>query len=427
MTDEEMLAKTWRSVEIEQDCSYGFTKEKAIALYTGWSSVKEYCGILHDKDYKQDGETKREDHVHLLLFFNCPVATRNILGRCKSIGLPDDCIKFNQLEKIKSKSGAVNYLTHRDEVNEHPWKHVYDTSELFTNMDFEEVASKAHSSKVFQISDIRKKEIIDKISNGDICEYNKHKFMTDYEMIELDSVIKKAFELRALRLAKESREMEVIFISGDSGVGKDVFAVEWCKKMGLDYFRTNNNDKFPFDDYRGEPAIIWSDARDTTFKINELFNLLDNHFQSKQKARFHDRLLSCKVMLITSVQPLKKWYDWELHNDSNPHKEPVKQLYRRIGTYVKMDADFVRLGILNATEDGYSFLSKMPNTYTFKDNKIKTQEEQKAKIKSMFGMMGAFCEDMEKAIDKIPDSSFKPIGEEEIPFKGKSDSSPFES
>lgn len=353
-----MADKSWKTCEITQDCSYGWTEDKVKEFLDGWSSVKDYAYIVHDKDKKDDNVTPREPHIHLMLRFSCAVHTSAILARAKRVGLSEDCITDNRIQKMKSWSGALNYLTHRDEHK--PWKHVYENSEVQSNFDWELESESAHQAKLLTKNKAREKEIVDAIASGEIRQYNLSEKLTPYEETQYASAVKTAFARRTRELKLESeRRMEVIFISGESGVGKDSFARSWCEDKGLSYFTTGNNDKSPFDDYMGQDVIIWSDARDDVFKPAQIHTMLDNHWASTQKARFVDQVLNCQYFIITSVKPLNEWYK----NFYSKEGEDIKQLYRRIKTWYDMDSEDITCRIYDQSLNEYIYTDSYINIY----------------------------------------------------------------
>lgn len=397
--------KSWRMCEIEQDVSYGWDLQSAQAFIDGWSPVERYYFILHHGDYKEGGNAvegtgdPRDPHVHLLMRFTHPVPTSAIIARAKAIGLPDDCITSNRIQKIKKWSNAVNYLTHRDEAL--PWKHVYDISEVHTNGDYELDAQEGHASKVLRKNNLRLVEILKGIEDGVIKEYNINDYLTVTEQVLYDSDITKAFKVVNAINAKGEREMEVIFISGPSGVGKDTFAREWCKQRNLAYYCTNNNPENPFDDYRGEPVIIWSDARDNVFKPHNLHQLFDNHYSSKQKSRYHDTYIAAKYMLVTSIVPIEDWYTKFYEKED----EDKTQLYRRVKAVFEMNEDRIAIKVWNGDKKEYNYTpATLPNTFMHKEAHLSTEADQ---IEFTKDLLGGMAQNLQFVADNIDNPAYK--------------------
>lgn len=381
-----LSSKSTGYIEITQDCSYGWTIDSVNKFLDGWSAVMKYAYILHDKDHKEDG-SPRNPHIHLLIkFVSRSYPWSAIIARAKAVALPDDCITPNRLQKVKGWAAALNYLTHRDEHLF--YKHVYDSSEVISNFDWQLECEKYHSEKDLKTSNLREKEIIEGIFSGTIKEYNLDKFMSNYEIVKYDSSIAKAFKHVTLKSFKEERNMEVMFVTGPSGVGKDTFAVDWAQKNGLDYYRTNNNPDTPFDNYRGEPVIIWSDARDDIMKPHNLHQLLDNHYSSMQKSRYHDKYIAAKYLIITSIKPIEEWYSQFYRKES----EDITQLYRRVHTVFIMSADVVKIKVFNQKTNSYDMLPlEIPNTFSHDADYLDTTEKQLDFAKKLLGGMSDTC------------------------------------
>ena len=341
----------------------------------------------------------RDPHVHLLMRFTHPVPTSALIARAKAIGLPDDCITPNRIQKIKKWSNAVNYLTHRDEGL--PWKHVYDVSEVFTNGDYELDAQEGHASKALRRNNLRLVEILKGIEEGVIREYNINEHLTVTEQVLYDNDIAKAFKVVTARDMKGDREMEVMFVSGPSGVGKDTFAREWCKKRNLAYYCTNNNPSNPFDDYKGEPVIIWSDARDNIFKPHNLHQLFDNHFASKQQARYKDKYIAAKYMIVTSIKPIEEWYT-KFYSDADEDKT---QLYRRVRAVFEMNEKDIVMKVWNGSTKVYDTLpGVLPNTFTHNEEKLSSEADQTAFMKELLGGM---AQNIQFVSDNLDNPAYK--------------------
>lgn len=376
--------QSWRQVEINQQWQFGWTPENAEKFVDGWVSVKKYAGIGHDKDFSRDDYEKGDEvlvapHTHLMIKFRSPVPTDAILARAKAVGLPDDCIKVNCLEKIKSWKGALNYLTHRD--CHLPYKHIYDPSEVFSDFDWQAECEGYHVEQGIKPTRLREKEIVDAIFRGDIKEYDLLDHMMPYEVVQYDSAICKSFKYLARVNMQNERSMQVIFISGPSRIGKDTFAIEWCKKRGFAYYRTNNNPEHPFDNYQGQPVIIWSDARDDIFKPHSLHQLLDNHYSSMQESRYHDKYIAAKYLLITSIKPLDEWYT----NFYSKEREDKTQLYARIAINIDIQDSYLLYYTYNLSTKTYDYTGKTPNVYKHDEDYVDTPDKQSALVESFLG------------------------------------------
>lgn len=394
--------KSWKTVEITQNCDYGWNEEKVTEFLLNWSVVKNYAWIKHHLDKTISGDYV-SPHLHLLLRFNDSVPTSAIIARCAKIGLDVNCITENRLQKCISWSAALNYLTHRDVVD--PLKHKYDVSEVVSNFNWLDDAEQAHKKKELTKDREKAKIICEQIYNGIITQYNIFNVLTPWELVLYKKEWEDAFSVYNKMLkTKGDRCMDVLFVSGASGVGKDTFADHWCKDNNLVYYRTSNNDVYPFDDYANQPVIIWSDARDNVFTPQQLFALLDPNWQSSQKARFRDIALNCKVMIITSIKPLDKWYSESMEKND----EQKTQLYRRIKTWFKLDDRYVRIYAYDPALNTYRDTELvLPNVYKYDDKQLDTKEKQIEYVKSLLGNTASALQNMADHVEDIANNYSK--------------------
>ena len=167
--------------------------------------------------------------------------------------------------------------------------------------------------------------------------------------------------------------MEVIYCYGEPGTGKTVYAKEYCKSLGYDFFISGSSND-PFDGYLGEEAIILDDLRGSCFAFADLLKILDNNTRSQVKSRYYNKVVTCKLIVITSSMNITKLYS--MFNDE-VNKEPLEQLKRRCKTVLQFDADNIQLYIWNKTKRMYDYVTTIPNTYSkMYDTEEMTEEEK---------------------------------------------------
>lgn len=81
----------------------------------------KYAYILHDKD-----KSAERKHCHYVLMFSSPRSFKSVANDLE--------IPVTMLQKVYSKKGILDYLTHENDPN----KHHYDLSEITANFDVEE-------------------------------------------------------------------------------------------------------------------------------------------------------------------------------------------------------------------------------------------------------------------------------------------------
>ena len=177
-----------RICEIVQQIEYMKYNKEEIEKILIEKNVKDYAFILHDKD---DGV---KAHYHIALRFDTPRKSDQI---AKWFDVPENCIA-----KVKGKwKDILKYLTHENAKE----KYQYSEEDVTCNFDLA-------SAKI--TGDGRKEEIINKIANGDIREWNIAKELTVVEFDKYKRSIENAFAYRQKILMEEKdREMECIFIT----------------------------------------------------------------------------------------------------------------------------------------------------------------------------------------------------------------------
>lgn len=188
-----------------------------------------------------------------------------------------------------------------------------------------------------------------KIVNGDIREFNLYDEVNIIEYDKYKKSIDNAFMYRQKILLKESnRSMKVIFITGKSGCGKTTYAKMTCENLNYSYFVSSGSND-PFDGYAGQDCVILDDLRGSSFSFSDLLKITDNHTNSSVKSRYKNKILECKLLIITSVMPIEDFYK----NVFESSEEPLIQFERRCQTYVKMDSDYMDIFIFDDSKGMY--------------------------------------------------------------------------
>lgn len=322
----------------------------------GNSAIKDYAYILHDKDNKKE-------HIH--------IAIRTIDSRQSDYVAKWFGVLENAVGRVKGKwSDMLKYLTHRNA----PDKHQYDDDEVKSNFDWKKAVAKGEEN-------IRLDGIIEDIANGKIREYNYTQYITDREYIKYKRQIETAFNYRKDKLRGEKREMEGIFITGDSGLGKTTYAKLICEEKGYSYFVSSGSNDV-LDGYMGEEVVILDDLRPSCMGLSDLLKMLDNHTASTVKSRYKNKVLECKLIIITSVLGIDKFF----HNVFTEEKETIVQLKRRCKTYIRMHLDTIDIMIYDDYLRDYDLpiTAKNPIANMYKAKRL-SRAEQIDKLKEMLG------------------------------------------
>lgn len=339
--------KSLRSIEVEQKSEYGFTLDAVKKLLDGFEAVKKYAYIQHGRPIED-----KDDHVHLLLWFKYPYPTELLIKRLTDTGIQAG---IQQLEKIKKEDSAVAYLTH-----ENVDKPKYDRGGIYTNIDADEIKKsidKAVSRKALRRDPDRAVELTNSIVRGDIRLYNLHEYVDAVEYNIYNKDIKLAFEYRmSMLLGEKERHMECLFITGKSGTGKSTYAKKVAADKGYSFFVSSGSND-PLDGYRGEDCIILDDLRGSTMKMSDLLKMLDNHTQSSVTSRYRNKVIECKMMIITTVYDLDTFFSKVFEHDG----EPVTQLKRRCGLLLHFYPEKIGMYVYDKKKQTHVYVGDMPN------------------------------------------------------------------
>lgn len=364
-----------RSCEVMQYIEYmNLSPEGIKNILESKSMVKDYAIILHDKDI----DTK--PHYHIAIRFNNVVDYKNV---AKWFGIEEQYVG-----KVKGRwQDILKYLTHENA----PMKYQYSTDDVVCNFDYNQAKEDGLG---------RKEEIMQRIVNGEIREFNLHKEINIIEYDKYRKSIENAFLYRQKFLKEKSeREMEVVFISGVSGSGKTTQAKMMCESQNYSYFVSSSSND-PFDGYEGQDAIILDDLRGSSFSFADLLKITDNHTSSSVKSRYKNKILECRLIIITSILPIEEFYS----NVFESSEEPLIQFKRRCQTYIQMTRKLMRVSYFDKDKDDYVVYRTVQNPVAkyFEFNKAKTIEHRVNIISNLLG----------SALDYVIDEDFEDTDEQ---------------
>ena len=291
-------------------------------------NIKTWAYVLHDKDVNEDG-TPVEPHVHIVieLYESRQFST---IGGYVGVQAQYVCA-IRQRRKVGKRmmsdiGGALSYLTHRNA----PDRYQYEDTDVIakSGYDWQTVRAKSEMSmaecKTFS-------RVLDGIEKGQIRRYNLYEKVSMKMYLEHKIEFDRAFEFREMKLKSDSnRSIEVVYITGEAGAGKTTVAKQYCEQHGYSYC-VSGRTRDPLQDYQGEDALILDDLRPETFSLADLLKLLDLHTASSAGARYHDKWLEVRIIIITTVLPIESFYCLMVGRD-----EPFEQLKRRCRTMIHL-------------------------------------------------------------------------------------------
>ena len=305
--------------EIVSTVESGFTDEKIKGVLADLPC--EYAYILHDKDvYTKEDEEKNENHKegqpkapHYHVYINFGKTTWDSDRVAKRFE-----VAGNFVNKVKGRQADMeDYLTHRNA----PEKFQYADDEVISNYDWQKSrdTKKEKGNRKERAFFIRQK-----IVDGEWRDYNLHNFINAHEYYEHKKVIDNAFDYRTRLLKGANRNMQAIYIYGDSGTGKTTLAKDMASEHGYSvYVSSGSNDVL--DDYRGEDCVILDDLRPSVMGLTDLLKLLDPYTASTVRSRYKNKVLECKMIIITTTLPIKTFFNHVFESEG----ETAVQLQRR--------------------------------------------------------------------------------------------------
>lgn len=335
------------------------------------SRIKDYAYILHNKDDKKE-------HIHI------DIRTKD---SCNS----DDVAKWfgilpNAVGRVKGRwSDVLKYLIHANAKD----KFQYDSSEVISNFDWQKAIQKGNDDNRLDV-------IIGEIATGIIREYNYTNYITDKEYIRYKRQIDTAFNYRVDKMKGVAREMNAIFITGDSGTGKTTYAKQIASEKGYSvYVSSGSNDIL--DDYKGQDCIVLDDLRPSSLGLADLLKMLDNHTASTVKSRYKNKVLECKLIIITTVLDIDTFFN----NVFSEEKETIIQLKRRCKVHVRMDVDYIYMKMWQEKSRKYGTEFKQVNSVALNYNiKDMSEEEQLAALSEILGNTKVIVDDIKANFDE---------------------------
>ena len=319
--------------------------EKIVKVLDTQKPFKDYAYILHNKDtYTEEDEKKNADHkagtlknahYHIAIRLEYGTDTKyiaNWLG-----------IKENFINRVKGKwVDMLKYLTHENAQK----KYQYSEEEVISNYDWKKEKEKAVKKSN---SEARKSEIINDIVNGVIREFNYNDYITIDEYDKYKKSIDNAFKYRTGKIKGGKRNMECVYITGKSGTGKSTYAKMMCEDKGYSVFVSSGSNDV-LDGYAGQDCIILDDLRPSCMGLSDLLKMLDNNTASTVKSRYKNKVLECKLIIITSVLKIDEFFNGVFKEQ----KEPIVQLKRRCKLHLRFEQDYYYASLFDDKKGDYS-------------------------------------------------------------------------
>lgn len=311
------MAKHLEIILYQED---GYNNDSILEVIKQHKMIKLYAFILHDKDTDDNGELVKP-HYHVYLNFDTGNATEESVA--KWFGTDKHTV-----QRIKtSRELVLKYYLHWGKTG----KHQYSIDEMVCNFDLESYLAKKAAKNSLD-------DTLEKCGNGTITPYNLAKNIDSITYAKHEPKIERAmkyYDQQNLLSGNDRASCTNYWVWGESGAGKTTICHMFCENQNLSVYQTTpGND--PFSKYARQQAVIVDDLRPSKpFMFDELLRLLDPNYSRTVHSRYHDKVLYCSSMFVTSIMsPVSFIHDFFL-----PEQESPIQLYRRIAEvwHVKKD------------------------------------------------------------------------------------------
>ena len=324
--------------------------------------VKEAYIIKHDKDkvstwnsieMKNIIETKVE-HVHVLLKFEKGASLNKLALAIQ--------VEPQYLEKLKSGrygyDNCLAYLCHCKDENKHQYK-----PEEVTTVRGEDYISiyhrsmetwtKGRATKKAKETALSVDWLIEKILSGEVTKSNillTNEYYAIYgqHKRKVNEALDTAGERKSYRTMAELElgnfKKTVLYINADSGVGKTQYSKKLIKllqsianKFGenWDYCVTASTNAF--DEYNGQEILFLDDIKGDSLTVSDWLKLLDPYMISPISARYHNKMGSAKVIIITNTKEPLSFFEQAKGNNG----EDLGQFVRRIDYLIQIEDMFL--------------------------------------------------------------------------------------
>lgn len=363
--------------------------------------VKEAYIIKHDKDkvstwnsieMKNIIETKAE-HVHVLLKFEKGASLNKLALAIQ--------VEPQYLEKLKSGrygyDNCLAYLCHCKDENKHQYQPEEVTTvrgEDYTSIYHRsmETWTKGRATKKAKETALSIDWLIEKILSGEVTKsnilltneyyaiYGQHKRRIN-EALDTAGERKSYQTIAELELGNFKKT--VLYINADSGVGKTQYSKKLikllqsiAKKYGenWDYCVTASTNAF--DEYNGQEILFLDDIKGDSLTVSDWLKLLDPHMISPISARYHNKMGSAKIIIITNTKEPISFFEQAKGNMG----EDLGQFVRRIDYLIQIEDKFhLSIPIKHIPQKpNNEVLWYEPRHYSFKFSKIGEYDKNKA-------------------------------------------------
>lgn len=333
--------------------------------------VDAVYAIVHDKDTREVYDSTQDmmvvdykpTHLHAIVVFKKPVEGKQGLNLplldqiANLVGVAPQYVEKAGKGRF-AKSNMLSYLIHaKDEkkyqydanevatwlapgCDEIPYKFIYEQEKA--RWERGRYAKKNNSADAIEDEKALLEMLLEKLANGRITK-NEILLTDEYYQVYRKNINKmhdaeiaymERRYARAEQMVKDGTyKQKTFFISGLSGAGKSTFAkqvahwmVDQARKKGETWQIYNASAEHAFDTYAGQEVVILDDLRCYSMTPSDWLKLLDPYNVAQVSARYKNRGVVAKALIITSVHSPEAFFAEACRG----RDEPIVQFIRRI-------------------------------------------------------------------------------------------------
>lgn len=368
--------------------------------------VKEAYIIKHDKDkiltwddnQKKNVVQDKAVHIHALLKFERGASLAKIALAIS--------VEPQYLEKLKSGrygyDNCLAYLVHaKDET-----KYQYRPEEVTTILgeDYTSIYNrsietwlKGRATKKAKETNLSVDWLVERILAGEVTKRNI--MLTDeYYSIygqhkrKVNEALETIGERRSYQTIAELEagkfKKTVIYIAASSGVGKTKLSKDLIEiiqatavQNGLNWETCMTASTNAFDEYSGQEILFLDDIRGDCFTVSDWLKLLDPHTISPISARYHNKMGSARVIIITNTKLPAELFYFSKGNCN----EDLGQFIRRIDLLVHIHNDIFHVcphekRVEESTIESVGIKIRVRHSYSFQKSSAIQRDEALEKI-----------------------------------------------
>lgn len=352
--------------------------------------VDAVYAIIHDKDSREVYDETQDamvtdykpTHLHAIVVFKKPVEGKQglvlpLLDQIAHlVGVAPQYVEKASKGRF-AKSNMLSYLIHAKDADKYqydanevatwlasgcdeiPYKFIYEQEKA--RWERGRYAKKNNSADAIEDEKALLEMLLEKLANGRITK-NEILLTDDYYQVYRKNINKmRDAEIaymerryaRAENMVKEGTYKQgTIFVSGSSGAGKSTYAknlamglIAEARSRGENWQIYNASAEHAFDTYAGEEVVLLDDLRCYSMTPSDWLKLLDPYNVAQVSARYKNRGVVAKVLIITSVHSPEAFFAEACRG----RDEPIVQFIRRIllhAVVVKADEGVGSSGVL---------------------------------------------------------------------------------